>query len=526
MTYCLHDEGLGKIEVRDLPLPKGFDEVNATYTHSGRILLSRYLPEDQFEVYTVNDDGSDLQLVFAGAIPQKKTANGIRWMVYQDNRRVLLGDYVLEASPDLDHPALCDLVPVIYPKELMTYPMVFRHWSEIIISPDGESIVWTMLTFTGAHNFIGTMVREKDAYVVSDVCCISTIRPFEKEEGKRDVWKPLPVFGGETKQFIRGGKAISLVGNSDSISDSVIEDLASGTTEQFSHTAGYEETAIFSPDETLAICMSTRFSPTTNCAILGQVPLPHSMFVRSGIINAAYNYAIGSNRVFRMGNIGPALVDAKRTVTEGRSYQGVDLSDPENVYVYVSPLSFAPCSTKALVNMHTRKVDPVQKSVVRVVTLLDRKPAEPKPLVATPKGTEIPQAIPLEDFLKISGEPVAMTGMIEGEGTGSIINSLDPATGIKTTRYEHYSVDGKTFYDGTLSLKAPASIFAAGDSIFTGDLTVTGEHTGRLFARIWFSQKTLMDPVDLASDMAEDGKPKSYGYAEYDHERVNVEDMK
>ena len=524
MEYTIKDEVLGRIQVKDLSLPEEFTEVNATYTPSGRILLSRYLPEDEFEVYTVNDDGTDMQTVFVGKIPQSPTANGIRWMVYADNQRVLLGDYVLEASPDLDHPEKSALLPVEYPASLKQVPGMFRHWSEIIISPDGESIVWTMLLFTGADNFIGKLVRKEDKYVIEDVYCISTRQAMVSDPEHEGFMKPQTLRGGEVKQFVRGGSAMSLVGDSNSIADSVLE-FFSGETMKFSDTAGYEETAIFSPDEALAICMSTRFSPKTNAAVIGQVPLPNSAFARQGIINSAYQYAISSNRLFRQGNIGPALVSVDKTMKERRAYKGVDLSDPDNRFVFVSPLSFSPCSTKALINMHTRMMtDPEQKSVVRVVTLLDREKTEPVAAVKTPHGSEIPYAIPLEDYF-VPADRIPEAFAICGEANGTIRCQIDPTTGYKQLRYENYSQDGKTFYNGMIASKSPASIFAAGENIFVGDVTVTGEHTGRLDARVTFTQKSLRDPVMLSFEEAEDGHPASYGYATYDGETVNVSDM-
>ena len=39
---------------------------------------------------------------------------------------------------------------------------------------------------------------------------------------------------------------------------------------------------------------------------------------------------------------------------EGRNYKGVDLSDPAGEYVYYSPISWHPGSTKAMWNEGTR----------------------------------------------------------------------------------------------------------------------------------------------------------------------------
>lgn len=377
--YCREDEltmikdcEFGKIEIVTVPLPEGMTAVNGTYTYSGRVLAANYEPDDRFHVITLNDDGTDVREIYHGKIPQVPTANGIRWMCFSDNKRVLLGDYVLEVTPDLDHPESAEVLPVEYPQELMKYPGLFRHWSEIIISPDSEHIIWTMLTFTGAANFLGRLVRGEGVYHIEDICCISSQAEVLPDPAREGYVIPQTLRGGEVKQFVHGGRAISLVGNSDCISDSVIEELDTGNTMQFSQTSGYEETAIFSPDETMAICMSPRFSLATDCSVIGMVPLPHSGFVRAGIINPAYNYAIASQRQFRMGNIGPALVDAQRTRQEGRGYSGVDLSDPENRFVYVSPMSWAPCSTKALWNEHTRASDPEKLGRLRVVMLLDK----------------------------------------------------------------------------------------------------------------------------------------------------------
>ena len=143
----IHDQTLGRIEVFNVPLPEGTKDVNGTYTPSGRVLVAdrKSRDQDDYAVYTLNDDGSNVRKIFDGIIPQHRTANGIHWMCFSDNRRVLLGDYVLECAESLDREGQAALVPVIYPDALMRFPALFRHWSEIIISPDMKHMIWTML---------------------------------------------------------------------------------------------------------------------------------------------------------------------------------------------------------------------------------------------------------------------------------------------------------------------------------------------------------------------------------------------
>ena len=505
----------GRIELTTIPVPADWAELDGTYTPSGRVLVNYRTGKDYFHVVTMNDDGTDIVPVFEGEIPQHKTANGIRWMCFSDNKRVLLGDYVLEVSPDLDHAESAQLLPVQFPEVLMTYPILFRHWSEIIIAPDGVHMAWTMLTFTGAACFLGNLVRFEGKYVIEETRCISSKTAYSVDPAHEGYVIPEVLRGGEYKQFVHGGRAITMVGNSPSLSDSVIEELDTGLTQRFSNTAGYEETAMFSPDETLAVCMSPRFSPGTDCGIIGQVPLPHSELVRGGISNAAYMYAVASCRSYRLGNVGPALVDVQRTLSEGRTYEGVDLHDPDNRFVYYSPLSWAPCSTKAMWPEGTRTTDPVQERRLRVVKLLDRKPTAPIPTVKTPEPWEVPYAMTLEDFLKPQ-EPVNPPYRIKGAASGKILCEITE-DGWKKETYVDFSDDGETVYNGTIASNSPRNMFAGGTTTFTGDVTVTGAHTGELKATIIFDQPRPDQPARLS--------PDSEGYATYDGVTRRAEDM-
>ena len=175
----------GRIEVSNVPLPEGLgSDVIGTYTYSGRVLVAVGMPEkgaDWYRVFTVEDDGSDICELFEGVIPKKQGANGIRWMCYADNKRVLLGDYVLECEPDLDHCESSKLIDVIFPKEISEIPGIFMRWSEPIIAPDNLHVCFSSLTGSGAYNFLGRLVRTYSAYVMEDVRVISTIGGYDPD---------------------------------------------------------------------------------------------------------------------------------------------------------------------------------------------------------------------------------------------------------------------------------------------------------------------------------------------------------
>lgn len=515
----------GRVEVTDIPLPEGIDSnINGTYTFSGRVLVAvreQEKDKDWYRVFTMEEDGTGVCQLYDGVIPQKKGANGIRWMCYADNRRILLGDYVLECTPDLDHCTSSELVEVVLPEEVEKIPGVFMRWSEPIIAPDNEHICFSTLTGTGAYNFLGRLVRKEKVYVVEDACIISSVNDIEPDPDVEGFCRRKVQRGGEVKQFIRGGRGITLAGGGKCISESTLQMLDSEEVNQITDTLGYEETAIFSPDEKYAICMSPRFSPGTDCGVLGVVPLYNDIMTRSKYLNVLYQYAIAGVRFGRPGNIGPALIDVERSMKEGRGYEGVNLSDPEGKWVYYSPMSWHPDSTRAMWNESTRRAQGNVKSRLRRCRLLDVQPSVPVPAVRTPDREEIPYALPVESAGKQQMPQLPLK--IKGAGGGMVTNAC-PAADTFETLYENYSEDGRTFYNGWIRVKSPANMFMPGETVIHSDISVTGEHKGQMKLRIVL-QADAQFQIHPDRSLGEDGQPKCTGFAEYDGLRRNVEDM-
>lgn len=514
----------GRIEVSDIPLPEEIDsDVNGTYTFSGRVLVAVRKPDkdkDWYRVFTMEDDGTKVCELFDGIIPQKKGANGIRWMCYTDNKRILLGDYVLECTPNLDCCASSKLVDVVLPEEVAAIPGIFMRWSEPIIAPDNEHICFSTLTGTGAYNFLGKLVKREKAYVVEDACIISTVNDIEPDSENEGFYRRNIQRGGEVKQFVRGGRGITLAGGGRSISESTLQMLDSEAFCQITDTLGYEETAILSPNEKYAVCMSPRFSPETDCGVLGVVPLYNDIVTRGRYLNVLYQYAIAGVRFMRPGNIGPALIDVEMSMKEGRAYEGVNLSDPEGKWVYYSPMSWHPDSTRTLWNEGTRLCQGNVKSRLRRCRLLDRAPSAPVPALRTPDKEEIPYARPLSYAL----EQKATKLPLKIKGTGGAVTNSCIAVDTYETLYENYSEDGRTFYDGWIRVKAPANMFMPGETVIESDIHVTGEHTGRMELRIVLqADEHFQIHPDRGADA--DGNPRSFGFAEYDGIRRNVADM-
>ena len=527
----INSEEFGRIEVRDIPLPWEGNDISGTYTYSGRVLVSyctskEHEGKDWYHVVTINDDGTDLREVFDGEIPRQQGANGIRWMCFPDNQRILLGDYILECSPDIDHCKEGKLVRLYYPEHLAKGDNIFFHWSEIIVAPDNMHMCWTMLTMSGSRNYLGRLKKEADAYYLENVCAISDDRVCEPDPVHEGYDIMLPARGGELKQFIRGGRAVTMAGGGNSVSESMILPLDSEELIQITDTPGYEETTIFSADERLGVVMSPRFSEKTSCAVFGLVPQPQSIPVRGKLINCLYMYCVSGVRAFRKGNVGPVLIDIEKSCREGRAYKGVNLSDPEGRYVYYSPISWHPDSTRAMWNESTRMTEGERKSRLRMCQLLDWKASEPVPAGVTPEADKIPYSHPGEVPRRNETDD-RFSIKIKGKHSGYVVNeSVEEDSPVYyRTVYHNFSDDGKTFYNGSMKVNAPASIFSPGRTVFEADLSVTGEHSGEMKLRAVFRRDDVHAPAMLSFAEGEDGKTESCGYSTYDGVTLDIKDM-
>lgn len=525
-------EEFGRIDLADVPLPDGVQDVTATYTPSGRVFLlyrTDAADADLYGIATVDDDGTGLTTIFTGRIPQKAKANGIRHMPFADNKRMLLGDYVLECTPDLDTCTSAELVDVEYPWGLEEDPLTSHHWSEIIVSPDDQYISWTILrSDMGAAAAWGRLRRTDDRYVIDDPVLISTTQEVLPDPEHPGYVVPAPSRGGEVKQFVRGGTAISAVGSAGGfLPDSVVQSLDSGDRLGVTHNPGYDETTIFSPDERLGLVMTSRASRHTDLAVLGLLPRPLANVAGGVAAWSAYWYAVTGVRAFRKGNVGPVLIDVERSARD-RYYPGVSLHDPAEDWVYVSPMSWHPSGRKVMwIEMlrGTERPGALKTMRVRYATLLDHEPAEP--VGVRPAPTTIPYGVTgaaAEEFLRTPSATEASyevhgrhSGTATVERRAGDVHSGRPAW--VSVSYHGFSDDGVAVYDGT---ESTTSSFVDG-TVYTADLRLAGETKGEMQVRM--SWEGIVHGGRLHLGPGEDGLPRSRGFARYGDVTLDVADL-
>lgn len=458
------DQGVGSVEVSTLKLDRSMAVQRASYSFSGRVLV---VTRDgaQTVISSVNDDGSGLVEIYRGA------SGGSRLLPFRDNTRILMGDSVLECPEgyNLDNcpTDAARMVPVVFPDAFVKASHVVDKWTEVIISPDNEHIAWTIRrSDCGAVNAMGTLVRTENNYEIRDAQYISNMNAFRPDPEQPDLYLYTPEIGGEVKQFVQGGRAISLVGAAPcGMADSIVQDIATGEVTLITRNPGYDETTIFSPDEKLGIVMTTRFSETTDMAVLGLVPRPFGEVLHN-ILGQVYMYGVTGVRSSREGNIGPALINIEQSKAE-EDYMGLDLSDPDRVWMYHSPMSWKSDGTAAMWIEREKGGSGVR---VQIVRLLDAQPGEPVAAEATPAvGNYAQEPVSLGNYdVKVRG---AVSGFVTIRKETGFLNKATV-----TAVYENYSDDGQVFLNGTET----SSGAITAKTTYQGNLTLTGADGSRL----------------------------------------------
>lgn len=161
---------------------------------------------------------------------------------------------------------------------------------------------------------------------------------------------------------------------------------------------------------------------------------------------------------------------------------------------------------------------------IRIVELLDYIPKESVHTQSTPDNIPYAKSEPDEadgqyEFLK--------SGKIAGKVSGYIdycsSRSL-PEKGIisqSQSLYVNYSDEDNAVYNGY----EKTEVLKEGNVIYEADLKLTGIKSGEMKMRLHFAAGKYENPPKLSFEKDENGKPMSYGYAEYDSWRLNVKDM-
>jgi hypothetical protein len=517
------DPSVGRYEIYTMPLPQGITVNRATFTPSGKVLISYTEGNEVGRHFTklaiLNQDGTGMRPFFAQEIPVIPGSGGINLMILPDDRRIYTGDYVIECQQVLAECENPQLLRVEFPAELAPdKEFMHKHWSEVIVSPDNEHMSWTPQFKNGrAMVLTGRLEKQAGGYRIADSRIVSTLRKFTPDPRHPDGVVPEPIRSGEVKQFVEGGTAISIAANGDYYAwDTNLLHLDEGRDEVITKSPGYTESVIFSPDERLGMAMTTRFSEQSDPAVLGLIPRPYVDNLNMGLGRFVYTYAVQGVRQSRPGNIGPALIDIEKSKTQD-GYLGINLNTDKD-WVYQSPMSWHPSGTMAMWQEGRRGAS-ARGDRIQIVRLLDYKPAAP--VAVQPFPNLAYSHSDLSVVKAYAEEPQNINVKVYGRASGYITYRRTPDGLIEKT-YHNFSDDGRNVYSGSERMEPNP---AANRSTYTADLKLSGPTPGETKLKVTFGPLNSRPPSPIIFEKDASGQPLSFGYAQYGSRRLEVSSL-
>ena len=499
-----------KTHLSNIPLPEDIIIDDGHYMFDGNIFICYKRSTTNFTYFgVISDDGKNFKELYGEEFIVSPLANGIRLIPFRDGKRIYLGDFVFECNDTTKNISSCEkgvLIPVNYPEEVVNNNNTYKTWSEMVVAPDNIHVAWTSLNMAcGAVDFLGKFKRTENSYEIEESKIISTINFVEPDPTDESILITKIPRGGEIKQFIEGGNALTLVGTQpDEFVKSVYQSLKTEEVYTYSHEPGYDETSILSPDEKLGITMSTRFSPKTNMAIFGLMPRPHCSLVLSKIVESVYTYAVTNVRKTRKGNVGPVLFVKEKSINDP-NYHGIDLHDTEEKFVFCSPISWHPSNLKAI-------WPEVEKGTsnrrLRKLEISNYTPSAYPKIENTTDN--VPYALDMSEMDNIHYDKKT-NGTIKGKKSGEIIYYNSGFSSIKQTvkiTYVNYSDDGKKFYNGEEEFIGDRT----SKNIYKSNVILSGSESGQNNFTITFNTES-----DLIKEETE-------GYATYGGKTIKAED--
>jgi len=460
-----------------IALPKGYQAGTPIWTKDGRHLLF----SAGGELHRIGADGKGLTCLSCGLPDHPKVEPAVQEAfkdVFPDGKRILWGNFteawVLECAPSVLDCRTKKILPIHVAASVAPEGAPFTLDSGVWhLAPDGKHLGWTASRLDTRPMLVGTLQREDDHYVTTDVKVINPAGPASMTDPDPRGWTN----GGalyELKGFSPDGRAVNYVssqfeGNPDVFS----VNLASGkVTRQTAHPDWDEDNGI-APDGGSMVLYSDRGMHRVDAAGL----LPRRSFVDYPISANAAIYYVGTTTGFQC-DLQPWLLpgggdDGGRLAGQPLDpYAGGDLHAQNNV---PGRGAWSPDSTRvALTEMSYKTAMGTNR--LRIADL-DRPATKPLKVVSSTVGAWARTPVAYKGVID-SGVDVTVKGLRAGTATihygGLLID------GEYSVRYDGYSDDGRSFVTGTEMIDTPG--FGQLLAHNTADLRITGEHTGSMKA--------------------------------------------
>jgi hypothetical protein len=388
--------------------------------------------------------------------------------------------YVLECAPSIVSCRSHRYLPVDMSADKGASLIVQRRtWH---LAPDGVHLGWMDLRADGTAMIVARLTRAADRYMAADPRVVNPVGPRGNADTDPVRWENQSQLY-ELKSFVDGGRAIVALGERAGNIDQLKIDLRTGRTTRLTANPDWDEDGALSPDGDLDAVYSWRTRHRLDAT--GWIPQIRA-FTGLEFSAALAPYYVSTWQGFQC-DLSPWLLPGSGD--RGGTLTGQPLATYAGNLTPGNNLSgqwfWSPDSTRILLQERLRTKPPAsaneqvaQKGLAPnriAIARLDRAASRPAKAAATTVGAWAPPAAPFPGTLS-SNRTVTVHGLKGGSATivyqGTLLNGSTSVT------FDHYTDDGKTFVDGTMSggNPDPTSMPWA----LKADVTVSGAHTGRL----------------------------------------------
>lgn len=476
-------------KVIEFDVPDGVTVTGADLSPDGEHLILEVEIGGNTQIAVSNLDGEDYQCISCGLVTNAAKARALAderriWFANTDGQQS--ADDPLAGAGAITYAILecggsiyaCEnptVKKVKFPSDRGLLSLLPTQNREAKPDPYGEYVTWTENTiFTGPRMSIARLVATGEGYKLTDQRVFS---PGWSEESDYALDFSDGTHFYEGASWQAGGRYLKYQTTTTGLNyDIYLLDTLTGERRQITTDLDYNESGDISPDGKWAYFSSARGLDRMDV---------FTALVRPSLIDSAAFPQIGRVSLWnnRRAMNEPWMMSLDGSQELG-GYSGQPIIiDPDWT---VRGWSWFPDSTRALINEQQRPdtVTPGAPDTpwrFSIISFPSREPTTPLEPVHQDPAAIAKWSVPVSDYKPMMGRQ--STRVLKGtySGTATLHYSGIFAWGSYSVTYENYSDDGKTFIDGTEKVKITNPM---GNSVWSADLTSSGERTGYLLGSI------------------------------------------
>ncbi|WP_275571739.1 hypothetical protein [Mycolicibacterium vanbaalenii] len=478
-------------KVIEFDLPDGVKVTGADLSPDGEhLILEVEVADGSTQIAVTNLDGADYQCISCGLVPNATKAKAL-----YDNQRIWFAStngqqsaddplggagaityMVLECEGSIHACQNPTVKKVKFPSDRGLLSFLPVQNREAKPDPYGEYVTWTENTiFNGPRMSIAKLVATADGYKLVEQRIFSP-QWYEDTDYATDFGNATRFYEGAS--WHAGGRYLKYQTTSTGLNyDIYLLDTATGERRQLTTDLDYNESGDISPDGRSVYFSSARGLDRMDV---------FTALERPSLIDSAAFPQIGRVSLWnnRRSMNEPWLMNLDAGQQQG-GYSGQPIViDPDWT---IRGWSWFPDSTRALINEQQRPDTvtgggaPDTPWRVSIISFPSREATTPLPPVHQDPDAIAEWSVPVKEYKPMMGRQD--TRVLKGthSGTATLRYSGIFAFGTYSVTYKNYSDDGKTFINGTEKVKIKNPM---GDSVWSADLTSTGERTGYLKGKI------------------------------------------